>query len=234
MKGAKQEAAKQKNQINDIVQKPALFQGLTRTYQSRDDDGFVYPPEAQKVTTKVADLLDRYRVGVSELLDVAATQDWANTEAKADVVVDDEVVLTDVPVTYLMFLEKQLGDVRSFVQSLPVLPIDRDWEYDTNRGFYATKPKETAKTKKITEFVVAYEATVEHPAQVKEVTKDVIEGVWTLIELAGAEPRDRVDELLRRVDALTKAVIQAREKANDMEVERRQVAEPVFNFLFAD
>lgn len=234
MKGAKQEANKKKSEISEITNKPALFHGLNRVYQPRDDDGFVYPPESQKVTTKVSDLIDRYQSGIAEMLDMAATLDWANTEARADIVVNDEVLLEAVPVTYLMFLEKQLGDVRSFIHTLPVLPIDKDWEYDTNRGFYATEPKETAKTKKITEFVVAYEATTEHPAQVKEVTKDVIEGSWTLVELAGAETQDRVDELLRQVDGLIKATIQAREMANDMEVERQKVAEPIFNYLFAD
>ena len=234
MKGAKQEASKQKNEVAELVKKQSLFQGLNRVYQPRDDDGFVYPPESQKVTMKVSDLIERYQAGTSELLDIAATQDWANTEAAADVVVDDEVILAAVPVTYLMFLEKQLADIRSFVQALPILPIDRDWDYDANRGYYVTEPKETAKTKKITEFVVAYEATTEHPAQIKEVTKDVVEGTWSLVELAGAEPRDRVDELLSRVDKLIKAVIQAREEANDLEVERRSTADAVFSYLFAD
>lgn len=234
MKGAKQEANKKKGEVSEITNKPALFNGLNRTYQPRDDDGFVYPPESQKVTTKVSDVIDRYRSGLESMIDMAATLDWANTEASADVVVNDEVLLEGVPVTFLMFLEKQLGDIKSFVQTLPVLSIDKDWEYDTNRALYATEPKETAKTKKITEFVVAYEATKEHPAQIKEVTKDVVEGTWTLVELAGAETQERLDELSRRVDSLIKAVVQAREEANNMEVERRKVAEPIFNFLFAD
>lgn len=233
MKGTKQKANKAKNEINDVARKSALFQGMNRTYQPRADDDFVYPSEAQKVTTKVSDLIVQYQEALSDLLDMGATLDWANTEAKADVVVDNQVLFEAVPVTYLMFLEKQLGDIRSFVQALPVLPIDKDWDYDANRGLYATEPKETTKTKKITDFVVAYEATKEHPAQIKEVTKDVIEGMWILVELSGAETQDRVDQLLQRVDALTQAVIKARETANDMEIERRKVAEPVFEFIFA-
>ena len=62
----------------------------------------------------------------------------------------------------------------------------------------------------------------------------MVEGSWILVELAGAETQDRVNELYKRVDALLKATVTAREKANDREVERKEVAEPIFNYLFAE
>jgi hypothetical protein len=68
-------------------------------------------------------------------LDLAATQDFANTEAKASVVVDGQTILTDVPVPYLLFLEKQLQDVKTFVLSLPVLSIDKDWQRNLAKGY---------------------------------------------------------------------------------------------------
>jgi hypothetical protein len=40
--------------------------------------------------------------------------------------------------------------------------------------------------------------------------------------------------MLRRVDMLQKAVIQAREEANGREVQQRQVANAIFSYLFAD
>jgi len=124
--------------------------------------------------------------------------------------------------------------VKTFIASLPVLSIDKDWLHDPNRGCYVTSPKETVKTKKITDFVVAYEATEHHPAQIKEVSKDIVEGTWSLIEFSGALPQDRVNLMLRRVDMLQKAVIQAREEANGREVQQRQVANAIFGYLFAD
>jgi hypothetical protein len=61
-----------------------------------------------------------------------------------------------------------------------------------------------------------------------------VEGTWSLIEFSGALPQDRVNRLLRRVDILQKAVIQAREEANGREVQQRQVANAIFGYLFAD
>lgn len=231
LNSVKANATKGKTEIYHLAQKSQLFQGLSRTFSPREEDGFVYPPESQKLTMKAEDLIDQFIGANSEFLDLAATQDWSNTEAKASIVVDDTVILSDVPVSYLLFLEKQLTDVKTFFQSLPLLSIDKDWRYDPTRGCYVTEPKETVKTKKVTDFVVAYDATPEHPAQIKEVSKDVIEGVWSLIEFSGALPKDQVNDLIKRVDKLSKAVVQAREDANSKEVRQQRVAESLFNYL---
>ncbi|MBW4519530.1 MAG: hypothetical protein KME16_07495 [Scytolyngbya sp. HA4215-MV1] len=233
LNSVKANSAKAKAEVYQLVQKPALFQGQSRTFQPREEDGYVYPAENQKLTLKADELLDQFAQACTEFYDLAATQDWANTEAKASVVVDGVTIVAEAPVSYLLFLEKQLQDVKTFVQSLPVLAIDKDWRHDPGRGCYVTEPKETVKTKKITDFVVAYEATPEHPAQIKEVSKDIIEGVWSLVEFSGALPKDRVSELLKRVDKLSKAVVQAREEANGATVSQKQVANAIFGFLFA-
>jgi hypothetical protein len=232
LQSVKQNATKAKTEVYHLVQKPALFQGLSRTFHPREEDGFVHPSETQKLTLKASELLDKFDQACSEFWDLSATQDWANTEAKASIVVDGQTILPDVPVSYLLFLEKQLIDVKTFIQSLPILAIDKDWRHDPSRGCYVTEPKETVKTKKITEFVTVFEPTEHHPGQAKEVTKDVVEGTWSLVEFSGALPKDRVDELLKRVDKLSKAVIQAREEANSKDVAQKQVASSVFAYLF--
>jgi hypothetical protein len=234
LQSVKQNSAKAITEIYHLTQKPALFQGLQRTYTARDAEGYIYPPESQKVTTKATDLIEQFVLGISEFYDLAYTQDTANAIAKADVKIDGITILAEVPVPHLLFLEKQLNDVKTFIQKLPVLAIDKDWKYDIARGFYATEPKETVKTKKITDFVVAYEATTEHPAQIKEVTKDVVEGTWSLVEFSSALPSDRVRELLKRVDKLLKAVVQAREEANSRTITEVKSSEAIFGYLFAE
>ncbi|HEY9644698.1 MAG TPA: hypothetical protein V6C57_29650 [Coleofasciculaceae cyanobacterium] len=233
LQSVKQNSTKAKTEVYHLVQKPALFQGLSRTFQPREEDGFVHPSETQKLTLKVDELLEKFNQACSEFWDLSATQDWANTKAKASIVVDGQTILPDVPVPYLLFLEKQLADVKTFIQSLPVLAIDKDWRHDAGRGCYVTEPKETVKTKKITEFVTVFEPTEHHPGQAKEVTKDVVEGTWSLVEFSGALPKDRIDELLKRVDKLSKAVVQAREEANSTTVDQQQVASSLFGYLFA-
>jgi hypothetical protein len=86
LQSVKTNTAKCKTEIYQLAQKSALFQGLSRTYQSREEDGFIYPAESQKLTLKANDLIERFVQSSSELFDLAATQDYSNTEAKASIV----------------------------------------------------------------------------------------------------------------------------------------------------
>ena len=119
------------------LQKTAALTGIARTYQPKDDDGEQLPPESTRVQVQVDEVLRRVGTGLTRLFDVTATKDWANGEARADVVVDDRTLLRQVPVTYLLFLEKQLTDLRTFVEKLPVLDAAETWHRDASADCWA-------------------------------------------------------------------------------------------------
>lgn len=228
----KNKVNKAKTEIYQFAQKTELFKGLSRSYQPREEEGFVYPPEAKNVQLKAFDLIAKFKEVNKEMIDLCATQDYANCNAKGNIVIDGVTILENVPVTHLLFLEKQIEDIRTFIQSLPILDLDKEWIYSPNRGYYTSTPKETVKTKKVTEFVTAYEATKEHPAQIKEVSKDIIEGMWTAIEFSSALPRDTVQQYLDRVNKLYAAIVVAREEANGIDVTEKKVADRLFDYIF--
>lgn len=228
----KNKVSKAKSEVYQLAQKADLFKGLSRTYSPREEDGFVYPPENKSVQLKAFDLIAKFKEANKELIDLCATQDYTNCAAKGNIVIDGVTILDNVPVSHLLFLEKQIEDIRTFIQSLPTLDLDKEWIYSANRGVYASASKETVKTKKITEFVVAYEATQHHPAQIKEVSKDIIEGIWTAIEFSGALPRDTVQAYLDRVNKLYAAIVVAREEANSIEVQDKRVSNRLFDYIF--
>lgn len=234
IQGLKQSATKKKTELYHAAQKPQLFQGLSRTYRPINDDGFVYPPETSKVVMTAQGLIDGFNEAIAELLNMCATQDWGNAQARADIKIGDAAIVTDVPVTHLLFLEKQLTDIKVFASSIPTLPIDRDWTYSANVSAYASGPVETTKTKKVTEFVVAYEATPEHPADVREVSNDLVEGTWSKLEFSGALPQDELNAILKRIDALLKAVTKAREEANGLTVDIVETAPSLLGYIFGD
>ncbi|MBD2519141.1 hypothetical protein H6G93_30115 [Nostoc sp. FACHB-973] len=230
----KANSAKAKTSVYHLIQKNTIFQGISRTFQPVAEDGFVYPPENQTLQMKAEDLLTQFEQACTELFNLCATQDWANAQAKADIVVDGTTILREVPVSYLLFLEKQLADIKTFISTLPILDTSESWVYDQQQECFATEPKYTTKTKKIVKPVVLYEATKEHPAQVKESSEDVPEGTWRTVKFSGAISQARQNELLRRVDKLMQEVIFAREQANSLEVtQNNQVARSIFGYLFA-
>ena len=83
--------------------------GISRTYDPLDDDGEQQPSETKVVQRRTNEVLQKVESDLVALYDIIATQDTGNTRAKADIIVDGETLLKDVPVTILLFLEKQMS-----------------------------------------------------------------------------------------------------------------------------
>lgn len=181
--------------------------------------------QAEQVLKSTAAVLTR-------LFDVTATKDWANCEARAHVTVDGRELVRDVPVSYLLFLEKQLVDLHTFIRKLPVLDGAEAWNLDASTDAWKTEPVRTIRTRKVPRNHVKAEATEKHPAQVEVYYEDVAVGYWTTVKFSGALPARRVNELLERVEKLQQAVKFAREEANGAEVTDQRVGDAVFGFLF--
>lgn len=228
----KDETKKVKTAIYQSIQKKDNFEGLARTYSPVNDDGYVYPSEGKPVVTLTKVALNQFAEAQIELFDTCYAQDRANQEAKADIIVEGKVILADVPITHLLFLEKQIDDIKTFLEKIPTLDATEEWVFNNSLCCYESVPKKTAKTKKITKPVVFYEATVNHPAQVKEVSEDIVEGTWTTIKRSGAYSYQSVVELRTKVIALEKAILEARERANQIDVKVEKTSSKLLNYLF--
>lgn len=218
--------------LHRSAEKQELYAGLNRTYRSKDEDGEKFPDERQHAALKSKEVLAKLQGILSEALDIELTKDIGNCTAKADVIVDGATILKDVPVSYLLFLEKQLDDLFTFTTKMPTLDSSEVWTWDPAQNLYRSTPVETTKTKKRMTPVVLYEATKEHPAQVKEVTEDVVVGFWSATKFSGALPADRKEVLTSRIQQLQKAVKFAREEANSAVVEKKTASTALFDYLF--
>lgn len=230
--GLKTQANKSLTQAYHVLQKNELFNGLVRTYTPRDEEGERLPSESKRIQTKVSEVIQSVRDALKPMYDAVATQDRANRQASADVVVDGETLLEAVPVTHLLFLEKQMTDLETFVTSFPTLDPTSEWHLDESRGCYATTPTESVRTKKVPKAFVKYEATEQHPAQVETFTEDIQVGTWTLTNYSAALSEAEKQSMLKRVRKLREAVSKAREEANSLEVTEVREADTIFNYVF--
>ena len=181
---------------------------------------------------KAEDIIRKTTDELTKLFNVGSTKDSADSTAKADVVFNGVTLLSQVPATYLLFLEKQLADLHTFIKKLPVLDASELWTFDSSADSWATEPIQTTKTKKIPRNHVKAEATEKHPAQVEVYYEDVLVGNWRTIKFSGALPARRINELLNRVELLQEAVKFAREEANSLEVSEQKVGAKILNYLF--
>jgi len=231
-KSVKSKAHADLTEAHQQLQKPALLAGLSRTYRPKDDEGERLPPESTRVQVRAQEVIRKTSEVLTELFDIVATKDFANCEARADVVVDGEILLVQAPVTYLLFLEKQLVDLHTFVKKLPVLDPSESWVEDPTQNCFATEAVETVRTKKVPRNHVKAEATEKHPAQVDVYYEDIAVGYWRIVKFSGALPARQEAALLARVEKLQKAVKFAREEANGVEVKSQKVGAAILAYLF--
>lgn len=236
--GYKPTATRNLTDLHRLAQPGAHLGGVLRSYQPLDDEGETLPAERSYPQVVVESLFTDVITVVGRLFSLQLTQDIGNTEARADIAIGNRVLMHDVPVTFMLFLEKQLTDLRTFIGKLPVLDPSKLWEVDesTAGGFYRAEPAATVRTKKVHKTFVKWEPPTPaytQPAQVDVIQEDVPLGTWTTVALSGAVPARRVKLLMRRISALIEAVKLARETANARTVED-QTAAPLFAYLFAE
>ena len=231
-KGTKTRTQRDLTDAHHALQKQALLSGLSRTYTPDDEAGETFPPETTRVQVRTRDMVRRTQEVLTELFDITATKDETNCAARADVTVDGKKLLTGVPVTTLLFLEKQLVDIHTFVKKLPVLDPAETWHFDAAQDCYATDPIVSNKTKKVPRNHVKAPATDKHPAQVEMYHEDVKIGQYRLVKFSGAMLQKDLNELLTRVETLQKAVKFAREEANNVEVKSKSIGKEIFGYLF--
>ncbi len=238
-KSAKTDAGNVLTNAYHLIQKPVLFAGLSKTYQPKTDptsstEAETLPPDLQRVQIHAESLIKGVEEKLIVLFDLTAQKDWANCRAKADVIVDGKTLLEAVPATYLLFLEKQLVDVHTFVKKLPTHDPAEQWHYDESQGHWISEEKRTNRTKKVMRRFTVAPATKEHPEQAQAYSEDTPIGVYTQINFTGALPVPRVEQLLGRIDALRTAVKDARETANLTSIEEVHTGKKIFDYLFAE
>lgn len=215
------------------IQKTDLMAGLTKTYTPTAEDGEQLPGEAVKVQTVAADVLNGVTEALVKLFDFTATKDTANQAAVADLVVDGQVLAESLSVSTLLFLEKKLVDLTTFVGKLPVLDPAQDWFESDSYGIYRATDRKTSRAKKVPRNHVKAKATDKHPEQVELFYEDVIVGTWTTRVFSGAVPASRKAVLLSRLHQLSVAVKAAREQANQINVYERQFGSTLMAWLLA-
>lgn len=162
----------------------------------------------------------------------------ANTQARADVVLEDEaetVLLRQVPATTLLELEKRMAEWQHLISSIPTLDPAKGFMLDpARRNVFQARPVTKTRTKKVSKPVVLYEATDKHPAQVQLATEDVAIGVLSEQEWSGLITPAQKAEFLGRVEMLIRAIRRARSRANETEVDKsKKIGSTLLRFLLA-
>lgn len=208
------------------------FEGSTQKYHPLDEAGERLEPKLTPLGAAVDAELASLQVIMSRYVDAAMEKEITNTITKADVIVDDAVILGGLPTPALLNLEKRLLLLRKVYEAIPVLDPSERWEYDEGLKCHVSQERRQYRSKKYPRTLVKAEATEFHPAQVEVWMEDVQVGTWSKLIFSGAITLARKAKLLDRISILHRAVKEARQRANCAEVARGiAVADAIFEFI---
>lgn len=235
-----------------ILETEKLFKGgtafngsITAFVPFAESEGNLAEESREEVVTTVPDRLTYTAEHVARWLDAVIQKETTNQVAKADLIVEDDngrpvVLASSVPATMLLGLEAKLTAVRSAIAGMPTLDAKRAWIPDPTgkKNIFRTEQAETViRTKKVTEPLVLTQPLIKDgvgiPAQVQIVSKDVPTGKVTKTLFSGAVTSARAATFLARLDRLIRAVKQARQRANQVEVTGEKIGAALFEFILA-
>lgn len=231
-KSTKAKVTRETTDLHRLSNNQDSFSGFIRQYNPVVDDDFKYPDENKNILNNVSNILEDLNSLYSELFNIVAIKDWTNCKAKADIIVNNEVLVKDVPATYLLFLEKELIKIKTIISDLPELDSNYSWNLDENTQTYKTKGIQTVKTKKVKKPLVLYHATEKHAAQTDIITEDENIGTWETVKTSGAIPIVKKKKILSKIQTLIEAVKIAREQANTIKIEETSTIEKILKYIF--
>lgn len=216
------------------IQRSEGLAGVSKTYDKRDESSADQDAKVTLVQTRVEDLTRKLTGHMASLIDVTATKDHANTQAVADVVVDGKVLVANAPPTFLVSLEKQLTDLRTFLSKIPVLPADENWRYDSNKNVHVSEPSKTSRTELVKQPLVLYPHSDKHPAQTQVIEVPRVVGTWTTTKFSGAVPANVKDDLVERTQTVLDAVKKALHEANAVVVEQQTPSKNLLGYILGN
>lgn len=219
--------------------KPNLFIGAHRRLEMFEDGRNNEEAAAetlQALTTTVEEKLTYMGKSIIRYYDAVAQKERTNQNAKADVILNNEALLKEVPATVLLGLETKLTSLRKLYSALPTLTQGHDWQLDETAGkgvFKLVNPEVTSKTEKVHLHKIMVPATKEHPAQIREWTEDKPAGKYTKNIYCGMITPARKSELLGRIDTLIAATKKARARANQEEIVAIHIGKTIWDYINA-
>lgn len=223
--------------INTFEKKRHLFEEKRIVFVPNSEGAQPVIEHQSDIQSTVRKELDWIQAHIAKALDASYQVAEANTEARADVVLDDDaatVLLKQLPATALLELEKRVAEVQQLIAAIPTLDPAKGFQIDSQRGVFKAREVNKVRTKKEAKVIVKYDATKEHPAQTELISVDVPVGSIQEQEWSGLlTPADKA-ELLDRVESVGRAVRRARSRANEAEIDsQKKIGNKLLKYVFS-
>ncbi len=206
---------------NTFEKKRHLFEEKRKTFAPVEEGAPPVTEEQSDIQSTIASELQWIAGLWTKALDTSFQVAEGNTRARADVVLDSgTILLTNVPATALLELEKRAGELHELLQAVPTLDPAKGFQLDGAKGRHIYRAREVHKTRtrKVSKPIVLYPATPEHPAQTQLVNVDEPAGSLTEQEWSGLITPAQKASMLEKAEELRRTLKAALHRANAVEL----------------
>lgn len=218
---------------NTFDRKGEIFKGMERTFEVASDQDEQVPPEFSPLASTVDAKLRYVFKHVNRYMDAVVQKEATNQIAKADVIVQGNKILENMPAAGLLALEHRLRELIDLIKRAPTLDLKEEWEFDPDRGegVRVSRPRQTNRIVEEPKVIPLTEATEHHPATAQLVGAKRVGGVYTQTLLSGEPTPAEKSEMLERTEMLLSAVKKARSRANRAEVVKMKAGKVLTDFI---
>lgn len=220
---------------NTFEKKRHLFEEKRKTFTPATEGAKEQVEEQSDIQTTVEKELRWVASHWAKAIDVARQVEEGNTLARADVVLDNGTVLLEkVPATALLELVQRADEIQALIAAVPTLDPSKAFREDSSKGegIYQARQVTKTRTQKQQKHLVVVPATDHHPAQVAVLNEDVPIGTLTEQEWSGLVTPSRKADMLARAEEVRRAVKQALQRANAVELPTEPtVGQAIFDFI---
>lgn len=223
--------------VTTFTKKADHFTGFIKTYEPLRDEEDQLPETRKEIVDTVMDKLKYTSGKVGKYWDCVLQKEATNQTACADIIVDGKTIAEKIPATALLGLESKLKEFRNIIDCIPTLPPGIAWEEEktlNDKGYiFKTKfPKETLRTIKQFKSQILVAPTEHHPAQIEKWEEPVVVGKYIESTICSCISPAKKSELLGKIDNLIQAVKKARQRANNTDVIKLNIADKLFDYIY--
>ena len=227
-----------KETTKTLLTKETIFSGMVKNHEIFDEANqhLVQATDVKEVQSTTDEQLEFLTKNLVSYWDVTYQKDSANQVAFADIVIDDSTIVTLVPSTTLLAMEKKLDALLATYNALPTLDASKAWEKAEGYGkvgvWKTVHPRENQHTVTYKTYEEVSPATKEHKAQIVQVEKTDTVGKYIYQEYSGAITSLDKAQRLERLTKMIRAVKEARQRANGTLVDTKlKFADSIFGYI---
>lgn len=217
--------------LKDFTKNSHLFTGGKKVYTPSEDGGRVFDPEFTKMVTTVPDRLNYTKKAFVKHANVVVAKGMTNTKALAKLIVNGKEI-AELSASALLDMESMYKLLRTVLEKTPTIDDKIEWTEDkTKKHTWKSAITKTYKTRKKSEFITVVQATKEHPAQIREVVNDIVEGTWQTTYTSGMITSAEKSVKIGMCDTVIRAIKKARQRANTVTVEKIDINGTLFDMI---